>query len=135
MPYPSSPLDWSKVGRIVYSVGSNVIRRAMQIQLTENQSWYGEIIDCQGYSLFGMFVYNHTGSPGALSVVYMQFSPNPDFSTPPANAYQSLSSPSPGGAYAVTQPYVIHGRYARPWIRTGSTAGTYTISVYWTFLP
>jgi len=115
--------------------GLNVIRGAIQIQLTENQTWYGDVVDLQGYSLFGYWVTNHSTSPAGLSQSGIQFAANQNFSSPPLPFIHSSTPSNPGGYAYSLQPLLAVARFARPYIKAGSTTGAYTVSMYWIFSP
>lgn len=121
--------------RIVGLSAIKTVRYTAQITLQENAIWYSPIFDCDGLSIYGFFVFNHSGSPGSLGLSRMEFSPNSDFTTPPAVAYYALTPPGASSAVLTSQPCIVLGRYSRLAVKAGSSPGTYTVSAYVTFTP
>lgn len=123
---------YESLGKKITILATKTVRYAVQLSLAENTTWYSPVFDCEGFTSYGAEVINSSSSPAAIASATMLFSPNSDFSTPPENARITIGTPSPGSVGALSTPNVILGRYARVRLITGSTAGTYTVTVYLT---
>ncbi len=117
-------------GRIVGLSGSRCVYKSYYIQIAENTDWYSDIIDTEGLTLFNVFIFNYSSSPAALASATVQFSNSPTFATPPIPAYRSFTAPAVGSAQATSTPEGTKARYMRVYVKSGATAGTYTIAVY-----
>jgi len=116
--------------RLIGVLGQNAEYYFWSLSLTENTTWYGNVIDLRGKKHVAILVLNQSTSPAALASAGVQAVSDASGS----NAIGWLTgAPAAGGVVDLDKP--SRSRYIRPVVKTGSTAGTYNVLFYLAIYP
>lgn len=111
--------------RYLVELGQKAQYYYWEITLTENQIWFGPILDIQGNARISLGVYNLGTSPGALASCSVWIC-----SDAQCSKYVVFKSSAPGVGSVYYMSDIPPSRYIQPYVKAGTTPGTYSVQ-YW----
>jgi len=129
--FPAPEGGYEKVGKQVGVLGQNAEYYLWEITLLENQSWMSDVINIKGKSIIALYLWNYS-APGALGTSGVRICLADGTKSAFLGGGMS-GAPAAGGTLTGWLP--SPSQYLRVAVVSGSTAGTYTVRVWFAVYP
>jgi len=116
--------------RLIGVLGQNAQYYFWSLSLPANTTWLGDVIDCGGMGRVSIYVVLRSGAPASLSSCGLLICPDNT-----GSQYDVWYVATANSSAGTTPGLIPPGRYIRPRVISGSTAGTYNVWVFLAIYP